>query len=122
MTIGKQIGGVEETVDLVAVLAILGVVIYIVYKFPDWWDQILTEIGKDIHAPIQAIKDVFNPADIGGYDTPSDTAAGKPAISTSGSGETTPLQHCFTCEAGLVLAGTCNQSQIGQQICVDIVS
>ncbi len=119
-SIASDIGDLESTVDLVAIAAILGLLIYVVYKFPDWWDQILTEIGADVHAPIQAIKDVFQgKPDIGGYDTPSDTKVGIPSTSTSGTGETTATQGCFVCDGGQVLAGNCDQAQLGQNVCQD---
>jgi hypothetical protein len=44
--LGTQIDRAETTVDLVAVIAILAVVGYVIYKFPDF----LTEIKKDLNA------------------------------------------------------------------------
>ena len=51
MSIGSDIGGAEETVDMVAVLTVLAVLGYAVYKFP----SILSTIKDDLNTAFGGI-------------------------------------------------------------------
>jgi hypothetical protein len=122
MSVGSAIGGAEETVDLVAVLAILGVAIYLFYKFPDFWQSIkddFSAVGSAVYHPsfpgggeVAGTVETYPGALEETIEHPVDTLG----VIFSGSGVGT---NCFTCDDGQILSGTCTQIQKGQQVCTN---
>lgn len=116
MSVGSAIGGAEETVDLVAVLAVLGVLIYLWYKYPD----IVQSIKDDFSVVGSA---VYHPSFPGGGETPgtAETYSGALDETLANPGQTLGTilgQNCFTCGTSEIAFGTCNVAEYGQQVCI----
>jgi hypothetical protein len=116
MSVGSAIGGAEETVDLVAVLAVLGVLIYLWYKYPD----IVQSIKDDFSVVGNA---VYTPSFPGGGETAGTSETYSGALDETlkdPAGVVGQIigQNCFTCSASDVAVGTCNVAEYGQQVCL----
>lgn len=72
MSIGSDIGGAEETVDMVTVLAVIGVLVFIYIKFPDW----LTSAKADFSSAFDAMLKPFNAASQSISDAAASTSTG----------------------------------------------
>lgn len=62
MSIGSDIGGAEETLDMVTVLAVLGILVYLYIKFPDWWSSAAASIKSDFAMGLSGLTGAVNSA------------------------------------------------------------
>jgi hypothetical protein len=116
MSIGAAIGGAEETVDMVAVLAVVGVLIYLYFKYPNIVQTVKDDLGVVGNA-------VYTPSFPGGGETPgtSETYSGALDQTLSdpiGTVKEIVGQNCFTCGLEDIAIGTCNAAEYRQQVCL----
>jgi len=123
MSVGSAVGGAEETVDLVAIIAILAVAGYLIYKFPDFWQTVkddFSTVGNAVYTPsypgggqVAGTSETYS----GALSETVHDPLGVAGSILSGNDQSDTSAKCFQCDAGLALAGTCRQDQIGQEVC-----